>query len=57
MVYNTEGQQVGSGRVVAVEGAGHLDLEISTEGMAGGLYVARVKASDSVALRPFALVR
>lgn len=57
MVFDLEGEQVGSAQAVYAEGAGFVDVEFPTTGLAGGMYVARAKADDSVALLPFALVR
>jgi hypothetical protein len=57
VIFDLEGQQVGNMQVVQAEGGGYVDVEFATSGLAGGMYVARVIAEDSVALAPFALVR
>jgi hypothetical protein len=56
-IFDLQGEVVRQTGIIRGEGPGQLEFEISVTGLAAGLYVAKVEAEGSVALKPFALVR
>jgi hypothetical protein len=56
-IFDLQGEMVRQTGTIRGEGPGQLEFEIPLNGLAAGMYLAKVETEGSVAFKPFAIVR